>query len=56
MSRITEDQKKAIADYIADKHICKGLGTKEEACSMAYINLAFWKKADPIGLLAELIK
>jgi hypothetical protein len=40
MSTITKEQQAAIAAFIADRHIPSGLGTAENACSIACINLA----------------
>ena len=40
MSTITKSQQKAIRDLVKTMHIPTGLGTEEEACSLACINLA----------------
>lgn len=40
MSMITPEQAERIRDYLVGRHIPSGLGTKEEACSVAAINLA----------------
>jgi hypothetical protein len=40
MSTITAEQQAAIAAYVNTHHLPSGLGTKEEACSIAAINLA----------------
>jgi hypothetical protein len=40
MSTITTEQQEAIAAFLNDRHIPAGLGTEEEACSIAAINLA----------------
>lgn len=37
---ITPEQQAAIATYLEGRHIAAGLGTKEEPCSIAAINLA----------------
>lgn len=38
MSTITQEQMQAISDFVRDHHLPKGLGTKEEACSIAAID------------------
>jgi hypothetical protein len=40
MTTITQQQQEAIARFLDEKHIPSGLGTTEEACSIAAINLA----------------
>ena len=40
MTTITPEQQAAIAAYVNTHHLPSGLGTKEEACSIAAINLA----------------
>lgn len=37
---ITPEQKQQISDYLKDRPISKGIGTREQACSIAAINLA----------------
>ena len=44
MATITQEQEQAIRDYLAGRHIPSGLGTEEEACSIASINLALTGK------------
>ena len=39
-STITPEQEQAIRDFLADREIVAGLGTKDAACSVAAINLA----------------
>jgi hypothetical protein len=39
-STLTEEQRQAIADYVLNHHLTKGLGDREDACSIAAINLA----------------
>jgi hypothetical protein len=43
-STITSEQEHAIAVYLKDRHITAGLGTADEACSIAAINLALFGK------------
>lgn len=40
MATLTEVEQQKIRDFIEGKHIPSGLGTEEEACSIAAINLA----------------
>ena len=40
MPTIDADQRQAITDFLEGRHIPSGLGTAEEACSIAAINLA----------------
>jgi hypothetical protein len=40
MSTITVEQREAIADFVDTHHIHAVLGDKEQACSIAAINLA----------------
>ena len=40
MSTITAEQQNAILDFVMGHKLPRGLGTKEEACSIAAINLA----------------
>jgi len=40
MTTLSPEQQQKIADYLKGRHIPMGLGTKEEACSIAAINLA----------------
>ena len=49
MSTITEEQAERIRQWVTTHHIPSGLGNKEEACSIAAINLAL------LGTLSDII-